>query len=124
VLSRAAGDKLEYHLTVFADYFQFYLQDEGASEDVSQNIWVGDAVHIGTARNMSVPVTIIVADAAPRDDDFGIWDHINECSLAIPSGRLVVAGCTDYFPAAPRLAPSADLLWRLAHCERRWPWGR
>jgi hypothetical protein len=104
---------MEYHLTLFADYFQFYLQDEYATDDVSRNIWAGDAVnnllaltaevvHVGTVRNMTVPVTIIVTDSPPTDDDFGSWDHINECSLNIPSGRLLVAGCTDYFPDAPR----------------------
>lgn len=106
----------ELHLQLFADYFQFYLQDELASEDLpSHNIWAGDAVnkllaltpgvvYVGTVRNMTVPVTLIVTDSPPSAHDFDVWNHINECSLDVPSGRLVVAGCTDYFPDAPRLA--------------------
>ena len=31
------------------------------------------------------------------------WDQINECTLDVPSGRIVVAGCTDYFPDAQRV---------------------
>lgn len=104
---------MEYPLKLFADYFQFYLQDEHASAEVSHNIWAGNAVnnllsltaevvYVGTVRNMTVPVTIIVTNAPPVDEAFGLWDHINECSLNIPSGRLVVAGGTDYFPDAPR----------------------
>jgi len=49
-----------------------------------------------------VPVVVEVADEAP-DDDASAWDHVNECSLDVSSGRLVIAGCTDYFPDAARI---------------------
>jgi len=51
---------------------------------------------------MDVPVEVQIADAAPSDDQ-AAWDQINECSIHIQSGRLVVAGCTDYFPDAARI---------------------
>jgi hypothetical protein len=30
-------------------------------------------------------------------------DQVHECSLSVPSGRLVIAGCTDYLPTAARI---------------------
>ncbi len=99
-------------LSLFADYFQFYLQDESSKGDLSES-WTQDAVDrllaltpgtigVGTVRNMNVPVVLEIADHAPHDDP-ATWDQINECSIDVPSGRLVVAGCTDYFPDARRI---------------------
>ena len=100
---------------LFADYFQFYLQDEAATGDLS-DAWTPDAVArllalapgtigVGTARNMSVPVDVEILEAAPHPgEDLGGWDQVHECSIDVPSGRLVVAGCTDYFPDAARIA--------------------
>lgn len=103
----------EYHYELFADYFQFYLQDEQAEGDLS-NSWTPEAVKIllalapgtigvGTVRNMDVPVTVEVQQTTPREEDFSIWDQVNECSIDVPSGTLVIAGCTDYFPEAARI---------------------
>jgi hypothetical protein len=98
---------------LFADYFQFYLQDESAEGDLS-DAWSDEAVErmlatapgvvgIGTARNMNVPVTLEILEAAPSLDA-DAWEHIVECTLATASGRLAIAGCTDYFPDAARIA--------------------
>lgn len=99
-------------LSVFADYFQFYLLDESVDEDfgalwddaaVERLLAVGrSSIGVGTARNMAVPVAVSVCDAAPEFDP-GAWDMVNECSLALRSGRLVILGGTDYLPDAPRL---------------------
>jgi hypothetical protein len=51
---------------------------------------------------MNVPVTVEVLDAEPHSD-LDCWDHVTECSLEAPSGRIVIAGCTDYFPDAARI---------------------
>jgi hypothetical protein len=102
--------KFEYELV--ADYYQFYLQDEGATGDLS-NSWTQEAVDrllavapgtigVGTVRNMRVPVVVEVSDTEP-DEDVTAWDQVNECSLDVLSGRIVVAGCTDYFPDAARI---------------------
>ncbi len=102
----------KFDLILFADYFQFYLQDEPAAGDLAKR-WTDEAVRnllalapgviaIGTVRNMPVPVTIEIRDSPP-DEDSDAWDQINECSLEIRSGTLVVAGCTDYFPDALRI---------------------
>lgn len=102
----------QYHYDLFADYFQFYIQDEQVEGNLSDS-WTKEAsriglalapctVGIGTARNMTVPVTLEVHDSVP-DDDFTSWERVNECSIDIPSGCLVIAGCTDYFPDAARI---------------------
>jgi hypothetical protein len=100
-----------HQLEIFADYFQFYLQDEAAEGDLS-DAWDAPAVErmlaisagmvgLGTVRNMDVPVTLQLLDAEPADD-LTEFDHVVEGSLVIKTGPLVVAGCTDYFPDAAR----------------------
>jgi hypothetical protein len=102
----------KFDLKLFADYFQFYLQDESAKGDLSES-WTPEAVDrllalapgtigIGTARNMEVPVVIEIADEPPDNTTNG-WDQVNECTLEVSSGRIVVAGCSDYFPDAARI---------------------
>lgn len=102
--------RFEYEL--LADYFQFYLQDESAEGNLGER-WTEEAVArllavapgavgVGTVRNMNVPVTVEVLDAEP-DSDLESWDHVTECSLEAPTGRIVIAGCTDYFPDAARI---------------------
>ena len=100
-------------LTLFADYFQFYLQDESADGNLS-NSWTEEAtarllavapgvIGVGTVRNMDVPVAIEVLGKEPASDE-ALWDHVVQCSIEVPSGKLVVAGCTDYLPEAIRIA--------------------
>jgi hypothetical protein len=100
----------EYQL--FADYFQFYLQDERVGGDLSES-WVEEAVSrllavapgavgVGTVRAMNVPVVVELFNAEPAKD-FELWDQVTECSLEVPTGRIVIAGCTDYFPDASRI---------------------
>lgn len=99
-------------LELLADYFQFYLQDEDASGDLSQS-WSPAAVArmlamaegvvgVGTARNMLVPVTVEVLETAPPAL-LECFDHVVEGSLEVNSGTLVIVGCTDYLPDAARL---------------------
>ena len=101
-----------FEYTLMADYFQFYLQDERADGNLSDS-WTDEAVQrllavapgvigIGTVRNMEVPVVVEMMDAEPAADAEA-WDHVVECGLDVPSGRVVIAGCTDYFPDAARI---------------------
>jgi hypothetical protein len=105
--------KEKYEFELFADYNQFYLQDETADGDLSDS-WTEQAtenllalapgaIGVGTARDMNVPVTVEVHDGEP-EEDFELWEQINECSINVPSGKIVVAGCTDYFPDAERIS--------------------
>lgn len=104
--------KEKYELELFADYCQFYLQDEEASGDLS-NSWTKQAsdellalapstIGVGTASNTTVPVTIELHDSPP-EEDLALWDWVNECSLDVPSGKIVIAGCTDDFFDALRI---------------------
>jgi hypothetical protein len=101
-----------YSYTLFADYHQFYLQDEGA-EMPPHHIWNEQTakdmiavapgyVAVGAARNMNVPVEVEVRDTEPADE-LGEWDHVTECGIEIPSGKLVIAGCIDPFTDAARI---------------------
>ena len=68
-------------LSIFADYFQFYLQDDAPAPDEVNfpDAWTEEAVErqlaavpgalaVGTAHNMTVPVVIEVLSAPPNDD--------------------------------------------------------
>ena len=103
--------RFEYQ--IFADYSQFYLQDDDIRVGDLGDAWTEQAVArllavsrfvvgVGTVRNMTVPVCVEVMDVQPNADFKG-FDQVNECSIELPSGSLVVAGCTDYFPDAARI---------------------
>lgn len=102
-----------HELSVFADYHQFYICDDARDTDTGE-IWTDEAlarrlaigpdlIAVSTARNMDVPVIVEIADREPAAD-FAAWERVVECDIAIPSGRVVVAGCTDYFPDCLRFA--------------------
>ena len=97
---------------LFADYFQFYLQDEAVDGDFS-DAWTHEAVTrllavapgavgVGTVRNMEVPVSLEVLASEPPLNA-APYDHIVEGPLSVAGKRLVIAGCTDYFPEAARI---------------------
>jgi hypothetical protein len=103
-------------LTIFADYHQFYLQDDDERFGNLSDAWTPEAterlmavaehvVGIGTVRNMNVPVRIELRPQLPTLDR-SQWDKVNQASLVCDTGRIVVAGCTDYFPDAKRLSVS------------------
>lgn len=97
---------------VLADYFQFVVLDEKSQDDFA-SIWTEEALTLqtafgksavcpGTLRNVEVPVEIVIGDSDPLIS-LGDVDHAVEGSIEVPSGRLVVMGCTEHFPDAPRL---------------------
>jgi hypothetical protein len=101
-----------HEFTLFADYFQFYIQDQDAP-GIDGDSWDGDAparmlavepgtIGVGTVRNKDVPVTLEILGSEPAQD-FENWDHVTECSLTSASGKLVVAGCTGLGPDAARV---------------------
>lgn len=101
-----------HRFELFADYFQFHLEDEDAP-GVDGDAWSREAtermlavapgaIAVGTARNVDVPVTVEILSSEPPAD-LEDWDHVTECSLTTLSGKLVVAGCTEYFPDSARI---------------------
>jgi hypothetical protein len=70
-----------FEFKLFADYFQFYLQDERAGGDLSES-WTQEAVDrllatapgtigVGTVRNMDVPVVVEIAGAVESSQTKG-----------------------------------------------------
>jgi hypothetical protein len=115
-------------LELFTDYFQFYIQDE-LNVAESGDAWTNEKVAmrlattagivwVGTVRNMNAPVSLQLFASEPvlaERDDIG---QINECDLAITSGKAVIAGCTDYFPEAQRLdLPNGTYRVRIYYCN-------
>lgn len=88
---------------LFADYFQFYLLDEGISPDaptdwddidVERRLKVAPhVVVVCPIRNVIVPVEVQVHDVEPSFDT-SRWSHIAECSIDLPTGKLQVHECT------------------------------
>lgn len=104
---------VERRLTIFADYHQVYVQDDDISYGDLSDAMTEEAMDRGlvvsphalavlTARNMDVPVTLRFSETRPGLAA-GAFDKLNECALQIDTGRLVVMGCTDYFPDAERV---------------------
>ena len=101
-----------FDFQIFADYHQFYLEDENSPHDTG-DIWNQETVEqmaatakgllaVGTARSSTVPVTVEFHDGEPILE-LEKYSRVNECSLEITSDRLVISGCTDYLPDAERI---------------------
>ncbi len=101
-----------HKLSIFADYFQFVLMDEKSDDDFSK-IWTDEALNRmlavgagavcpGTLRNVDVDIEIDVLSEKP-EIDYSEWGNVVEASISIPSGKLVVMGCTGYLPDAKRI---------------------
>lgn len=56
----------------------------------------------GTLRNIDVEAEVHVVSERPSIN-LSKYDHAAEASIHVPSGRLVVMGCTTYLPEASRI---------------------
>jgi hypothetical protein len=84
-------------VSVFADYFQFYLEDgkrtvdfptDWTSSDVDDRMkQASTVVVVSPVRNMNVPVEVQVHNSEPTYD-LDAWDHIAETSLDVSTGSL------------------------------------
>jgi hypothetical protein len=93
----------KHSANVFADYHQFYLWDAGVSpnapddytdEDVRRMVKVAkNVVVIQPVRNMEVPVELEVHESDPGFDAKD-WDHVAECGVELPTGKLQIHECT------------------------------
>jgi hypothetical protein len=105
--------------TVFADYNQFFLLDDELQpsypESVSQSalddrcLVEPSVLAVYTALPREVSVEVCVYRSVPEIDR-GIWGHVVQGALAVPSGRLVLAGCTDYLPDCSRIQVPQGML--------------
>jgi hypothetical protein len=121
------NEPLIYRYEMFADYHQIYLEDSEHdsawptedperlqqidaftaqiinSESLARHLGVAPGVVcLLTARNMMSPLEVEIRQGPPEEDDAAL-DQIAEASLEVPSGCLLVSGCTDYLPDAPRI---------------------
>lgn len=104
---------MEHRFELFADYFQFYLQDDDIRYGDLSNAWDEAAVEkmlalgphtigVGTVRNMTVPVTVVIVETMPDVAGSG-FQRVNRCDINIATGCLVIAGCTDNWLECPRI---------------------
>ncbi len=105
-------------IELLADYFQFYLQDDDQSLGLLADAWSKDAtnrlriavapgiVGVQTARNDRLVVEVEVTPTEPPLATES-WAHVVEADLLCATGRIVIAGCSDYFPDARRLRVDA-----------------
>ncbi len=96
----------EHSFELLADFHQITISDERVDVDeLEPDPWTEEAfgnrvasepkrVSIRTARNSFVPVDVEICEARPAVE-LEDYDHAVECSISVPSGRLVVAGLTE-----------------------------
>jgi hypothetical protein len=104
--------------TVYADYHQFYVED--AEGDVAQSaapeFWsqeafnrglavARDMIAVGTARYGVVQVEFGIVGSEPGAE-LDAWDQVNECSIELHSGTVLVRGCTQDADSAERFQVS------------------
>jgi hypothetical protein len=95
-----------HQLTVNADYHQLYVLDSGAPLDASgrADFWTHEALArllalgpgiLGVSTGSYVVPLVLQVDAAAPREDFAAWDHVVDADLPLPSGKLIVHGCTQ-----------------------------
>jgi hypothetical protein len=123
-------------LQVYADYYQFYVQDEHSPcdtgeiwakpEDTELGLVAGDGlVAISTKRYETVPVRIERYHADPGFDWEGI-DRVSECGLVVTT-QLVVGMPISSMTAVPEVEPGTyavrSMAWGLATVTSDWDGG-
>jgi hypothetical protein len=101
---------------IFADYFQVYLADPLLNNDwadawnapnASSDRFIMHERLLGfvTERNTTVPLRVVSHDAVPDlTDQLSRADHAVKAGLSTADRRLIVAGCSDYWPGAYSVA--------------------
>ena len=103
-----------YTFNLVPSFFHFFcLEDENADADLSgswsekaeRNLLAIEpgAFGVGTLSGDYISVEVHVLHAEPEDDNLDSWDHVIECGIRIPSGKLVIRGAMEWFPTANRI---------------------
>lgn len=108
-------------LKLFADFHQIHvaapetkcsLEDAWTAQATEDRIAANEEiVGVRTEHAAAVAVSVEVLAAEP-EPDLAKWDHVTEASLSAATGELLIAGCTDYWPDAKRIALPVGA-WRL-----------
>jgi hypothetical protein len=120
--SQTPGQIAHAELDVLADYGSFFVQDDTARPDTNRAFITSlmtdliaatdGAIGVGTARRLTLPVTLDIRTDTP-DDNLDDWDHVTEAGLHITSGRIIVSKF-DYRPTIPRTTvPPGDYTARV-----------
>ena len=116
---RAEFREYEYRIQVKDAGFSLFDDDVQAADPVvwellpeDQLFVVGDRIVSVRARHdASVRVLVDVRESAPEANEPNQL-LVGECSLDVPSGRIVIAGSQDYYPDAARI-PVRPALYRV-----------
>ncbi|MBY0357140.1 MAG: hypothetical protein K2W82_03990 [Candidatus Obscuribacterales bacterium] len=108
-----------HQVTVFADNFQFHIQDATAEGEypetlnddlITSFLALGDkVVAIGTVRDLDVEVTIEIFDEPldqediEEEPDTDGFDQVAQCNIDLPSGRFFVAGPVEDIEHAKKI---------------------
>jgi hypothetical protein len=88
-------------------YGQFYIQDPNGTADFdfdevnraieSTRLYCGERLltTFVASEYTEIPITVAFSPKPPTPDASRKWDRVVECSIDIPSGRIVFAGCPD-----------------------------
>lgn len=106
-----------YDFELYADCYQFHIQD--ASADAGQLGWSDEAlarqlavapgvIGIGTVLNDTVSVSMDFIKASPPLS-LECWDHVVECSVSVQSGCILAAGWLGDSPDAVRVEVRPDI---------------
>jgi hypothetical protein len=91
--------KTSLECTIFAECEQFYLRDSCSDDWPDWFDWIEghrllavkkDCISIGTITNAFLRVHLEFGDGEPDDKDLSVWDQVNECTLRVPSGRIIL----------------------------------
>jgi len=99
-----------YHFELSAEFNQFYLQDESVKGEVDWTVQEGHdnlaynfgIIAVGTNCDRVVPVEVQILSSEPPLNAER-WDHLVDCSIDVPSGRLVISGLFEEFATAARI---------------------
>ncbi|WP_422754975.1 hypothetical protein [Micromonospora sp. WMMD708] len=96
-----------YRFEPYADHLAVVLSDAEATEgvfdgdtwDKAEEAWriavERHCVVIGTARYDYVPVRLDIWPGLPVFDPLDAYDHVADCDVQLPSGKLAVTGATQ-----------------------------
>ncbi|HYK54241.1 MAG TPA: hypothetical protein VEV38_11975 [Candidatus Eremiobacteraceae bacterium] len=103
-----------FEFTPYAGWNQVHLKDETSTDDLSmqwtpeavaRELAIGDRVlGIGTYRDTNVPFEVDVFEKPPDPVGGESWDRINDVTIDVQSGALVLWGCGEYWPTSPRIS--------------------
>lgn len=96
---------MTYKFSIFADYFQIYIETEATLDGEHGIIWsqkeLDELIQVkkggfvmGTVRDMTVPFHVSIFSTKP-DIDYSNWEQINESYIEIQGGKLFIGAMLE-----------------------------